>query len=72
MRILHPVKILRYNDIGEAFKKALEMLHPWAVLETPTVKCCLLRDESEGIQEWRMHAQSASGVLWNYLNIEQI
>lgn len=30
-----------------------------------TVKCCLLRSESERIQEWRVHAKSAGGRYWN-------
>lgn len=47
-------------------------VHELFLKNSLTMKCCLLRDESKRIQEWRLHAKSIGGVYWNYLNREQI
>lgn len=33
LRVLYSVKILKYEEKGQTCNKALEVLHPWAVLE---------------------------------------
>ena len=50
LRILYPVKIFKYKEKWQTFKKALEIdTHELTLKNLMRVKCCLLRGDSKRI-----------------------